>query len=75
MPHVSRNEDPDPALRDDILSGVGAIAEHINEDTRRTNYLLAKGLLPAWKWGQRWYSRRSAIQADIDRRLAASTTD
>lgn len=48
-------------LRDDLLRGVSKIAEYIGENQRRTNHLLAMGILPGRKDGLKWVSKKSVI--------------
>ena len=56
------------SLADDRLRGVTEIAEFTGESTRRTYYLLERGLLPGYKRGSIWESRKSTIIADVERR-------
>jgi hypothetical protein len=57
---------------DDLLTGGKAIAAYRNESVRRVFYLLERGLLPAWKRGEIWETRKSLIIADERARLAAA---
>jgi hypothetical protein len=43
-----------PALGDDLLWGVNAIAREINRTNRQTFHMLENTLLPARKVGARW---------------------
>ena len=52
-------------LADDLIGGVKAIAKHTGEAERRTYYMLERGLLPAFKIGDRWYMRKSKYLAMI----------
>ena len=49
------------SLRDDLLTGGQAIADHIGEDLRKTYYLLENGLIPCKKRGAEWISRKSSL--------------
>ena len=42
-----------PALPDDLLWGVPAIADHINRTVRQTYYLIENDLIPVTKLGPR----------------------
>ncbi|MGL3211653.1 hypothetical protein [Bradyrhizobium sp. BR 1433] len=51
-----------PALPDDLLWGVQAIATHIKRTVRQTYYLIERDLIPATKLGARTIvARRSEI--------------
>ena len=52
-------------LREDLLVGVAKIAAFRGESKRRVNHLLARGLIPGYKRGGRWESRRSTQLKDI----------
>ncbi len=49
------------SLKDDLLRGVTKIADHIGESERRTYYLLERSLIPGFKIGAIWHSRKSAL--------------
>ena len=53
-------------IADDTLRGAKAIADYTGDDVRRTNYLLERGLLPAFKIGDRWCMRKSKYLAMIE---------
>ena len=60
---------PDPTdinLADDMLKGAKAIGEHIDEDKRRTFYLLERRLIPAFKIGALWHMRKSSYRRHIE---------
>ena len=61
-------------LRDDLLVGVVKIAEWRGEPTRRTYYLLERGLLPGYKRGRIWELRKSTALADIAKRESGEVT-
>ena len=48
-------------LRDDLLRGVAEIAEHIGDSERRVYYLCEHDLIPAFKVGAIWHSRKSVL--------------
>lgn len=48
-------------LKDDLLRGVAEIAEHIGESERRVYYLCECGHIPAFKIGNGWHARKSAL--------------
>ena len=50
-----------PELKDDLLPGAQKIADHLGESVRKTYYLLENGLIPAKKRGDKWISRKSAL--------------
>ena len=56
-----------PALRDDILKGLDAIAEFIGEDFWRAQRLCVKKAIPAEKILGRWISSKSALRARFAR--------
>lgn len=49
------------SLKDDLLRGVAEIADHIGESDRRGYYLCERGHIPAFKVGNMWHSRKSAL--------------
>ena len=53
-------------LKDDLLPNVGAIADYVRKTPRQVYYLLERGLLPAFKLGGQWQSRKSTINRHID---------
>jgi hypothetical protein len=57
---------PESALADDLLRGVPAISRYIGETHRQTYYGLTSGLLPGFKKGKIWYSRKSSLQRRFD---------
>lgn len=57
---------PEPALADDLLRGVPAISRYTGETPRQTYYALTEGLLPGFKRGKIWYSRKSSLQRRFD---------
>ena len=54
------------AFGDDLLTGAAEIAAFRGEPLRRTNYLLERGHLPAFKEGRIWKMRKSAHQRHIE---------
>jgi hypothetical protein len=59
-------------LADDLLTGAGAIAGFIGATRRRAFYLLERGELPAFKLGNIWHARKSAIRNRIEELEGAS---
>jgi len=57
---------PEPALEDDLLRGVPAISRYTGETPRQTYYALTEGLLPGFKRGKIWYSRKSSLNRRFD---------
>jgi hypothetical protein len=57
---------PEPALADDLLRGVPAISRYTGETPRQTYYALTEGLLPGFKRGKIWYSRKSSLNRRFD---------
>jgi len=55
------------AFGDDLLTGAEEIAGYTGDSLRRTNYLLEKGLLPAYKEGRIWKMRKSTHRRHIER--------
>lgn len=51
------------SIRDDKLKGVKAIADFIDEDERRTFYMLERSQLPAFKIGRIWYASKRKLRA------------
>jgi hypothetical protein len=49
------------AVADDALEGVEAIARYLGLASRRTTYLLERGLLPAGKLGTRWVASKKRL--------------
>jgi hypothetical protein len=58
---------PDSTIADDMLRGAAAIAAYIGETVRRTNYLLERKCLPAFKQAGSWRMRKSAYRSHIER--------
>ncbi|MGJ0507606.1 MAG: hypothetical protein ACR652_10835 [Methylocystis sp.] len=59
---------PPETLKGDILRGVDAIAEFLDQTPRATYHQLSKGLIPgAFKRGSMWEARRSTILAGLRR--------
>lgn len=57
-------------LKGDLIAGIEAIAELLDDTPRRTHYLLTKGLVPgAFRRGNRWFALRSEVIEGF-RRLA-----
>ena len=56
----------DEALSEDLLDGAERIAEYTGWPTRRVFYLLEKGLIPAFKIGNRWTARKSRLRRHIE---------
>lgn len=54
-------------LADDIIEGAKAIAAEMGVPTRRAFLLMEKQAIPAFKMLGKWYVRRSALQAHIER--------
>lgn len=73
---------PNPnTFDDDLLTGIGQIAAYRGESERRTYHLIKKGVLPAYKFGGKWESRKSLIRQHADelaeaalKRVRASAT-
>jgi len=72
---------PDPAQRpnarigDDLIVGVRAIANELDETPRRIHHLLSTGQLPGFKLGGRWYCRRTRLAemiVDLEQKHAAA---
>ena len=55
-------------LKEDRLTGASQIADFIGESVRSTYYMLERRLLPGFKRGGVWESRKSTIIADTERR-------
>lgn len=51
------------ALKDDLLSGMKAIADHIGESEAATYFMVRKGQIPAFQRGRKWFARRSELDA------------
>lgn len=51
------------ALKDDMLSGMKAIADHIGETEMKTYFMVREGHVPAFQRGRRWFARKSEIDA------------
>ncbi|UGY15573.1 hypothetical protein HAP48_0044865 [Bradyrhizobium septentrionale] len=49
-------------LAGDILRGIKAIAQFINEDERATGYKLTTGQLPGGKDGREWVASKRVIR-------------
>jgi hypothetical protein len=62
MEDSSNNE----ALSEDLLDGAERIADYTGWPTRRVFYLLEKGLIPAFKIGNRWTARKSRLRRHIE---------
>src|SRR5262249_18366155 len=60
---MTKTHDGEPRLADDILIGVGQIADFTGETERRTHYLLERRELPGFKIGGRWGSTKRASLA------------
>ena len=60
---VNRNHD---ALSEDLLDGAERIAEYTGWSRRRVFYLLERGLIPAFKVGNRWTARKSRLRQHIE---------
>jgi hypothetical protein len=52
-----------PALKDEILRGVKAIAEFIGETPRRVFYLAETGQIPVFKEGTTWVALKATLIA------------
>lgn len=50
-------------LKDDLLSGIKQIADHIGETQQAAYFMVRKGDIPAFQRGRKWYARRSEIDA------------
>jgi hypothetical protein len=70
MPPFKQLQEP---IGDDLLTGVDEIAAYLKKPRRQTYYLLEKGHVPAFKLGNIWHSLKSAIRADIERRIGTAT--
>jgi hypothetical protein len=55
------------ALSEDLLDGAERIAEYTGWTTRRVFYLLEKGLIPGFKVGNRWTTRKSRLRQHIEK--------
>jgi hypothetical protein len=64
---------PKTTLAADMLHGTVEIAGYIGETERRTEYLLEKDVLPAFKQGGSWRMRKSTYLTHIERLEAAKT--
>jgi len=58
----------------DILHGAGEIAYHIEETVRRTNYLLERRMLPAFKQAGRWRMRKSTYRRRLEALEASASS-
>ncbi len=56
-----QNEDPEN-FADDILKGAGEIGKFINENERRTRYIIEKKQIPAFKIGNQIRARKSELK-------------
>ena len=65
MPETVAKPELTPA--DDILDGVNAFATFTGFTRRRCFYLLARGLLPGGKIGQRWVGSKATVRAHLAR--------
>jgi hypothetical protein len=65
---------PELPLADDLVEGAKKIGAEYGWDERRTREMLAQKAIPAFKMGGRWFSRRSTIRADIERRERGEAT-
>ena len=61
------------AIADDTLEGAHAISVHTGKSERQTNYLLEKGMLPAFKIGNKWHMRKSTYRRFVEGLEAAAT--
>ena len=52
---------PNARIGDDLIVGVRAIANELDETPRRIHHLLSTGQLPGFKLGGRWYCRRTRL--------------
>lgn len=59
-------------IAEDTLQGASEIAAYTGLSLRRTNYLLEKQQLPAFKIGNRWHMRRSTFARHIEELEAAA---
>ncbi|QUM70857.1 helix-turn-helix domain-containing protein [Sphingopyxis granuli] len=50
-------------LKEDLLSGMKAIAAHIGETEMTTYNMVRKGEVPAFQRGRKWFARKSEIDA------------
>ncbi len=55
------------SLADDLLRGVGSIAEFLGESQRRTFYLCERSYIPVGKVGTTWIASKKALRAHFDR--------
>jgi hypothetical protein len=58
IPGPANSYDPD-----DVLRGARKIADYIGEPERRTNYLLERGMLPAYQIGRLWHMSKKTHEA------------
>ena len=56
----------DESLSEDLLDGAERIGAYGGWSPRRTFYLLEKGLIPAFKIGNRWTARKSRLRQHIE---------
>jgi hypothetical protein len=56
----------------DMLQGMAEIAVFTGNSERRTNYLLERKRLPAFKIGNIWHMRKSTYRAFIERLESAA---
>lgn len=59
-------------LAHDLLKGVPAIAQFLGWQPHQTYYALQKGLVPGFKNGKAWFSRKSKIVEAIEANEAGS---
>ena len=59
--NIPSNSAPED-IASDKLSGVAEISDFIDEDKRRTYYLLEKKLLPAGKLGSIWIASKKLLR-------------
>jgi hypothetical protein len=69
---VSAQAEAMGTLADDLLRGVKSISVFINENPRRTFYLLENKLIPAGKQGNSWVASRRALRDHYTRLTAGS---
>ena len=62
----------DADIASDLVKGVDAIAEYINEPRRRVYYLAEKKMIPVFKLGGIWYLRRSTFRRHLEQLEAAA---
>lgn len=64
----------DNSLSEDFLDGAERIGAYGGWSARRTFYLLEKGLIPAFKIGNRWIARKTRLRQHFEELENAATS-